>query len=170
MSNTLEIAPRYNIGRDDAVYLLALMNNPDAIKMTRSEEDLKGLLVNVLKLAETISENCREWLELAGIVHGDMHPYQAEKLNIPTLIGALSSAITVPRVDTSDCCHSCAFRVGSSANMTEAVASDVMDCMTDGTVFYCHHKVDENFETKPKHSCRGFVAAMKHHNPKPNNK
>lgn len=145
--------PVYSISPVDAVYLLALMKGGAVPE--RSSADLKHLLSEVCKLAESISSNCRDWLEIAGMIHGNIHPYTAEKLNAPTLRGALSSAVTVPRVDTSNCCPTCAFRVGSVANQTEAVAEDVMLSLESGETFYCHHGDDA-----PKHACHGFVAAM----------
>lgn len=146
--------PPYSIGTADAVYLLAILKGEKVPEW--SDVDLKNLLIQVCKLADSISGNCRDWLELAAIVHGNAHPYQAEKLNVPTLLGALSSAIVVPRVDDSECCATCAFRVGSPANQTEAVAQDVMLTLESGEMFYCHDGDDA-----PKHPCRGFVEAVK---------
>lgn len=152
--NTICYGPPYSISHADAVYLLALMVGgkvPD-----RTNDDLKKLLAEVCNLSKAISDNCRDWLETAAIIHGHIHPHSAEKLNVPTLLGALSSAITVPRVDDSACCATCAFRVGSVANQTEAVAQDVMLALESGEAFYCHHGDDA-----PKYRCRGFLEAMK---------
>lgn len=150
----------YDIGKEDAIYLLALLKGYDKLPQ-RSNADLLNLLRNTLLLANSIAENCKEWLEMAAIIHGDMHPYQAEKLNIPTLNGALSAAVAIPRVDPCDkMCVTCAFRVGSPANQTEATASDIFDCLEDGTLFMCH-----DFEgAKPTRACRGFVAAFREQN------
>ncbi len=154
MNTDKKTEPVYQISRADAVYLMILMKGGTV--PTRSNDDLKNLLLNVCKLAESISTNCRDWLETAAIIHGDIHPYSTEKLNIPTLLGALSSAVTVPRVDISNCCATCAFRVGSIANQTEAVAQDVLLALENGEVFYCH-----DGEGAPKIACHGFVEAIK---------
>lgn len=152
-----EASPPYDIEPADAVYLLAMLEDPTGLP-ERSNADLLNLLVQTLKLAESLSANCKEWLEVTAICHAHMHPYTAEKLNVPTLKGALSTAITVPRVDACGMCHTCAFRIGSQANQTQTVAEDVMDCLSDGRTFYCHDFPDG--ET-PKVACRGFVAAMR---------
>ncbi len=146
----------YSISRTNAVYLLSLLKGGRVPERTNAE--LKDLLGNVLKLAESISNNCKEWLEVTATIHADIHPYQAEKLNCPTLRGALSAAVTIPRVPISETCETCAFRVGSPANQTEAVAEDVLIALEDGgKAFFCHDYEGD----KPTHPCRGYLEAIK---------
>lgn len=154
----------YFISRAEAVYLLALVDGHTERLPLPPPDVMLSLLRNTLLLAQSISDNCREWLEMAAIIHGDMHPYSAEKLNIPTLRGALSAAAAIPRVDTTGCCLTCAFRVGSPANQTEATADDILNCLEQREPFLCHH-VPEN--QAPKQPCRGFLAAMTNQTSKP---
>lgn len=149
--------PPYDIGRADAIYLAAMLKGETSLPR-RTNAELVNLLRQTLLLSKSIGENCREWLELCAIIHGDVHPYQAEKLNIPTVEGALAAAIVIPGVSCEGMCATCAFRVGSPANQTENTAEDIMGCLDDGEPFYCHDVEDPAQSKKP---CRGFIAAKK---------
>lgn len=145
----------YSIGVADAAFLLALLNGETVPE--RSKDDLKKLLLQTVKLAESLSNNCGDWLKLSAIMDAKIHPYSADQLNVPTLRGALAAAVTVPIVEVAACCATCAFRVGSIANQTETVAEDVMlSLQSGGDTFYCHEG-----DGAPRTPCRGFVAAMK---------
>jgi len=150
-----ESAP-YNLSRSDAAYLLSMLDGDQQLP-ARTAAELETLLRETLKLAQSLSDNCKEWLTLTAICEGDVHPHLAETFNTPTLKGALKAAILIPAVECDRMCHTCAFRVGSIANQSDIVAVDVDACLEDGDIFRCH---DAEPGQKPR-ACAGFMAARK---------
>jgi len=147
----------YIIQPRDAQFLTALFKG-ETPSQDRTNEELISLLTETLKLADSIANNCKEWLETMAIVHADYHPYTAEKLNYPTLQGALDCAANIPRVNPKGTCATCAFRIGSPPNQCDEVAEDVLDCLLEGRTFMCHCSTDDSDE-EPNKPCKGFLKA-----------
>jgi hypothetical protein len=148
-------ATNYQIEKAEAVYLLAALKG-EAPAFDLPADVANSLLMELLKLAKSLADNSREWLEMAAVIHGDIHPYQAEKLNAPTLEGALSHLAMLPAVDCKKACPTCAFRNGSPANQVEATADDILMCLDTGEDFMCHWNNDVPSATK--RVCAGFAA------------
>lgn len=105
-------------------------------------------------LANSVVSNSHDFLELAAIVHGDMHPYQAEKINFPTIFGALMG-VPLAEFGCDQACHGCAFRLGSAANQSPATTVDADWCGHPGEQpFMCHEDMDKGEPTK---ICQGWL-------------
>lgn len=149
-----EAAP-YSLTQADAAYLLSMLDGDQKLP-ARTKSELESLLRETLNLAQSLSDNCEEWLTLTAICETDIHPHDAEMLNVPTLKGALKAAILIPAVECDRMCHTCAFRVGSIANQSAIVAGDVDYAFDEHVIFYCH---DIDDESKAK-ACAGFMQAL----------
>ncbi len=95
------------------------------------------LLSEFMGLATSVVANCRELAEDLLTQEG-MHPYDAEKINMPTLLGALAGVALANQVDPKGACHGCAFRLGSVANQSPSTTADVQWCQDDAQCFMCH--------------------------------
>lgn len=106
-------------------------------------------------LANSVAENCRDFAEMAGIIHGDMHPYQAEKLNCPTIFGALMG-VRLAKHGCEGACSGCAFRLGTAANQSPATTCDADWAGHPGEQhFMCHEELDE--KGQPTKICQGWI-------------
>ncbi|WP_371436360.1 hypothetical protein [Polaromonas sp.] len=123
----------------------------------------KGELVDtVLALTErfvmAVTAMREETITLAICEFG-MHPHEAEKLNLPTMLGSLAG-LGLPAIDAANACATCAFRQGSCANQCPATVSDALGCIeSKGSPFFCHEGVATG--TDPKRVCRGYALALK---------
>ena len=87
-----------------------------------------------------------------------MHPHQAEKLNMPSVPGALAGIGLARGIDPVPLCHGCAFRQGSIANQCWPTVCDAGDCsLPEEAAFLCHEVPDP--EQPPATACRGFIQA-----------
>lgn len=119
---------------------------------------LADLLSHVVGMANSVAENCREWIELTEIIERGVHPHTAEKINLPTMEGAALGAKIAFRVAQTGLCGGCAARLGSVANQCEPTVIDVDYCEDKGG-FLCHvDGLDDRGElTQP---CIGAVRLM----------
>ena len=53
-----------------------------------------------------------------------MHPQLAEKINLPTLFGALHGVVLAAGVKSDKTCGGCAFRLGTPANQSPITTGD----------------------------------------------
>ncbi|WP_431490949.1 hypothetical protein [Paraburkholderia fungorum] len=117
---------------------------------------LADLFAQFIGLANSVVENNREMAELLLITEGGMHPGTAEKINLPTIFGALQGVKLAAGVNTSSVCHGCAFRLGSAANQSPVTSIDADDCAEPGgDNFMCHEDLDE--QGQPVKGCAGFA-------------
>jgi hypothetical protein len=122
----------------------------------------KELAQAVITLTERfvdVTKATREHMLILATVDFNMHPHQAEKLNLPTLAGSLMG-LTLPKVDESKICGTCAFRQGSAANQSVPTVSDLKDCLDleSGKPFMCHEDLSKG--DQPTKVCRGYAQAM----------
>lgn len=103
------------------------------------------LFSQFIGLSMSVSENTQEAVELVLITTGDWHPHAAEKINIPSIQGALLGVgVAASIAKDAGACGGCAYRLGSIANQC---ASTVLDCnstVENGDKFYCHEKLDSD--------------------------
>lgn len=157
----------YSLSNEDADELKGMVLLP--LEMRRKLIDryfalygydrLIDLFANFIGLATSVVTNTRETLTLLGIIEADMHPHTAEKLNAPSLFGAIQGAELANSVDQNRTCHGCAFRLGSLANQSPSTTSDVNWCMVDDGIFMCHEHLDD--AGNPTVPCGGHQQILK---------
>ncbi|MEC4339878.1 hypothetical protein VPH13_14220 [Stenotrophomonas pavanii] len=114
-----------------------------------------NLFAQFIGLANQVAANAREHAQLMLVEEG-VHPYTAEKINMPSLVGALQGVQLADGIDTSSLCHGCAFRLGSVANSCSPTTADADWCsQPNERPFMCHVDLDGNGE--PTQACRGFA-------------
>lgn len=165
--NDNDRATDYTMSKSDANELLGAVLLPNEIRalvLTKYLEkngakSLVNLFSQFIGMANSVIQNNRESLELFMIVDRDYHPYQAEKINLPTLFGALNGVKLADGVDQNKTCHGCACRLGSLANQSPSTTTDVDWCMGNDDIFMCHEDMDES--GRPTRRCVGFARLKK---------
>lgn len=166
--DSISSADSYSLTTKQADYLSGLAGLPPEIRMEgllKSNFDLEQLAAMIsalIGIGNRLSETCRESCEMVLITEGGMHPDTAEKINLPTLFGALRGVELAQGVDSSNLCHGCAFRLGSVANQSPSTTIDAGDCVGDGGGsghFYCHADVAEDGE--PTKACAGYAQQVR---------
>ena len=159
----------YQIDPADAKSLMGVVLLPADFRLLalrkmaeeRSADDMLALFAQVIGMANTVAQNCREMVELLLVTHGDYHPYEAEKANLPTLYGALQGVLLAAQVpqDQKGMCHGCAYRLGSSANTSPITTSDALWQQKNLDQFFCHEDLDD--QDCPTKRCVGHAVAAK---------
>jgi hypothetical protein len=69
-----------------------------------------NLFEQALGMANSVAQNCREMSEMLMVEHCDMHPYAAENINLPTMLGACMGAALNRKCqpEPRSMCHGCA--------------------------------------------------------------
>ena len=122
-------------------------------------EAMLVLFSQFIGMANAVVANCHDALEQFLVVEKDWHPYQAEKVNFPTLFGALNGVKLAEGVNQEKTCHGCACRLGSLANQSPSTTCDVDSCLQGDDRFMCHEELDE--EGNPTKRCIGFQMHQK---------
>lgn len=147
----------------DASLLVDIIQKSDAERhaalLKLPKDRLVWMFAEFIGLANAVVANNREMVELILIQENVVHPHRSHQVNLPTIAGALTGVENAALSGGADVCGSCAFRLGTVANQCETTAIDVSGCLDDDERFLCHEDVDD--ADRPKHSCRGWVAAMK---------
>lgn len=160
-------ATDYAISDDDARELLGVVTLPHEYRSMlltkyaaeRGTVALAELFSQFIGLANSVVANNREMAEMLLITEAKMHPHEAEKVNLPTLFGALNGVILARGVDQSKTCGGCAFRLGTCANQSPSTTCDA-DWCSDGEVqFMCHEDLDP--AGNPTQKCTGFTQARR---------
>lgn len=120
---------------------------------------LAEMVCEFIGLAASVPESCREMVELILITEGRMHPHSAEKVNLPTVLGALQGVALAAGVDQSKLCEGCAFRIGTPANQSPSTTEDAHYCLGENPHFMCHMELDSRGE--PTKACAGYAIRMK---------
>lgn len=159
-------AAPYTLTPEDADVLLVLVSASTAGRQAVMEHFLGSqppaavarLFSEFIGLAKSTVENCREMAELLLITEGNVQPTQAEKINMPTLVGALNGVRLADGVSEEGLCAGCAFRLGTVANQSPVTTTDAADCSEiGGQTFLCHEDLDDRGQ--PFKGCRGFAQA-----------
>ncbi len=156
----------YSLTPEDADILLVLVSASregrrlvmEHFLGSRTPEAVADLFSEFIGLAKSTVENCREMAELLLITEGDVQPTQAEKINMPTLAGALNGVRLADGISEEGLCAGCAFRLGTVANQSPVTTIDAADCSEiGGQTFLCHEDLDDRGQ--PFKGCRGFAQA-----------
>ncbi len=116
---------------------------------------LIDVFAQFIGLANSVAANAREHAELIAIMNG-MHYISAEKINMPSIVGALMGLVIAAEISAEPLCHGCAYRRGSVANQCLPTVLDATDCVHPGEVsFMCHEGIGE--DDQPVAACRGFA-------------
>lgn len=158
----------YDFGKPDLEMLLGAVGLPADVRRDvlaahfakRHKEGAVEVLNQFISLAARVVENNREMIELFLITEGDMHPHTAEKINLPTLFGALNGLILAEGIDQSRVCKGCAYRVGTPANTSPVTTCDADWQQKQDDMFWCHEHI--TIEGKPTRKCTGFLQHRKH--------
>lgn len=157
----------YNLTPDEAKDLMGICQLPHELRydalieysMPRGRTAMVRLFSHFIGLANSVVANNRDMLELYLITEEGMHPYQAEKINLPTIFGALQGCTLVEGIDQSKTCDTCAFRIGTPANQSPCTTTDADWSISEpDTQFMCHHDVDAR--GNPTHKCTGYTQRL----------
>lgn len=149
----------------DELSAMVLMPHEYRAKLLRRyiREHGQAALINLFSqtigLANSVVANNREFIELAGIIEGTLHPHNAHQVNLPTMFGALSGVGLANSVDQTKTCGGCAYRLGSCANQSPITTTDASWCLSEGDDFLCHERVDSKGE--PHKLCVGHAQKAK---------
>lgn len=107
-------------------------------------------------LANQVAFNACEQAKDLLVLQGHVWPHEAERVNMPSVLGALNGIVLSASVDPGPLCGGCAFRAGTVANQCLPTTEDADYCSTPGErPFLCHEAVDEHGNAIS--ACRGFA-------------
>lgn len=113
--------------------------------------DVLMLLSEVLGLAVSVGDNCHEQAkEYLQVIHG-YSSEKADRLNLPSAMGALLGIHLAQDIRQEPLCEGCAFRVGAPANQCITTGIDA----SDGSDFMCHMRGVKDGECSAR--CAGAV-------------
>ncbi|PAU79204.1 hypothetical protein [Halomonas salipaludis] len=127
---------------------------------------LLEMVADLVTLADQVIDNGREHAVDLLIQETDMHPYSAEKLNYPSLKGALvglEAAERVPAHARDRVCPGCAYRPGSVANQCFTTQTDADCVLESGDAFLCHARGLDDVTDEPTRPCIGHAYAARQH-------
>ncbi|PZS93756.1 hypothetical protein [Stenotrophomonas maltophilia] len=107
-------------------------------------------------LANQVAFNACEQAKDLLVLQGHVWPHEAERINMPCILGALNGIALSASVAPGPLCGGCAFRAGTVANQCLPTTEDADYCSTPGErPFLCHEAVDEHGNAIS--ACRGFA-------------
>lgn len=127
---------------------------------------LLELVADLVTLADQVIENGRDHAIDLLIQEVDLHPYSADKINYPSLKGALTgleSAERIPVHARERTCPGCAYRAGSIANQCFVTQSDAEFALENGDDFLCHARGLDDVTGEALRPCIGHVYAARQH-------
>lgn len=127
--------------------------------------DLAELVADLIGMANSVAENCQQLLKDEAVAQGLVHPHSTERINFPSMHGALMGVSLAAGIDAIKVCGGCAFRLGSIANQCTPTQYDAGESVDGERVFNCHEDLDA--KGNPTHACRGFAQAVKQAERKP---
>jgi hypothetical protein len=166
--NIPEKACDYSFSVSDAKELLGAVLLPGDIRKLilkkylkeRGSEALVELFTQFIGMANSVIANNREVIEMELVTKDSMHPHTAEKINLPTLFGALNGVVIAAGVKQEKTCGGCAFRLGTPANQSPVTTCDADWCShPDEVDFMCHEDLDD--KGQPTKKCIGFAQERK---------
>ncbi len=169
-SSSITHAPKgtdYSIDPDVAKDLMGVVQFPHEVRLEilcalqsqHGADAMLSLFSQFIGMANSVVANCHDALEVFLIVEEGWHPYEATKLNFPTLFGALNGVKLAVGVNQEKTCHGCACRLGTLANQSPSTTCDVDGCLEGDGRFWCHEDLDD--KGSPTKRCIGFQTHLK---------
>jgi len=159
MSEPTDYCPTSEQARQIAALIVLPLEERHRLALRLADEVgtnlLAALLSHVVGMANSVTENTRDWLETEAIVSGDLHPDQAEKINTPSMLGAALGAEKAAQVVQKGLCDGCALRRGTMANQCVPTQEDVDWCERGAQRFFCHMTGLDDGE--PQTTCPGWA-------------
>lgn len=157
----------YQIKHADRTMLMGAVGLPHDVRIEvlrkmfegRNTDDFIEVFSQFIGLTNTVIENNREMIELFLITEHDYMPTHAEKINLPTLFGALNGLGLAEGIDQNRVCSGCAYRIGSPANTSAATTCDADWQQQNSDMFYCHENLKP--DGTPSRKCTGFLQQRK---------
>lgn len=142
-----------------AVACLPAKGRYQAIQTLEAEHGVNTVrwaFAHFIGLANSVVDNAREMAELLLITEGGVDFRTAEKINMPTILGALAGVGLAQCADTAAACSGCAFKIGTAANQSPITTLDAGDCAEAyGDRFMCHEDLDD--QGQPTKPCAGWA-------------
>lgn len=157
----------YDFSARDAEDLMGIASLPYQLRFDcllsmasrRGPGVIAALFAQFIGMANSVVENNREMLELYLITEQGAHPHTAEKINLPTIFGALQGVTIAKGIDQTKTCETCAFRQGTPPNQSPVTTTDADWVLGEpDTKFMCHHDLDEH--GNPTRKCTGYTQRM----------
>lgn len=160
----------YHLNTRDAQFLMGAYKMPADIRRMLlkkhvedvGQEQFINMVSEFLALAHSVAENNREMIEMHLITTHQYYPTQAEKINLPTIFGALNGLTLAVGIDQDKLCHGCAYRVATCANQSPVTTCDADYQQQSSDMFWCHEEMKP--DGSPAHKCRGFLQQRKMEN------
>lgn len=125
--------------------------------LLRLGADPAEIIADLLGMANSVVANSIEILRLEAVSRGWVHFHEIERINFPSMNGALMGISLADGIDATKVCHGCAFRLGSVANQCTPTQYDAADAVDGEFPFMCHEDLDR--AGKATQGCRGFAQA-----------
>lgn len=162
-----EIANDYDISVQDAdaikgAVLLPAEFRRKCLEMylaANGQDALIELFGQFMGMANSVADNCKELATSILITEGGVHLHTAEKINMPTVFGALNGIGLAGNCDSKGVCVGCAYRLGSAANQCLSTVIDAEYTAEGFDKFYCHDELDERGD--PVRPCAGHQKVLK---------
>jgi hypothetical protein len=163
---TNSLAAEYSFSNADANELKGMVLLPLEFRVTllnnyrkdRGTDALVKLFANFIGMANAVVNNSLESVFLLGVLNG-LSDRDAEKINTPSLFGALQGVELANKVDQAKTCSGCAFRLGTLANQSPSTTTDAQWCTEGEDKFMCHEHMNEQGE--PTVPCGGHQQILK---------
>lgn len=162
------INARYTLSRKDAEYLAAVTLMPTDMRFEllqryrkeNGQDALLNLFVEFIGLANSVEQNSCERIQSVAVEYLKMPQVDAERLNLPTIFGALDGSGLAVESPTKGMCGGCAFRRGSIANQCLNTVFDAKEAIqSKDEMFMCHENgCSGGNATK---LCAGFANSVK---------
>jgi len=115
------------------------------------------VIADLIGMANSVVDNSHELLKVEAVSRGLTWSHEAEKINFPSLHGALMGVSLAAGVDAAKVCAGCAFRRGSQANQCAPTQHDARDAVAGEWPFMCHEETDASGNCLQ--GCRGYALA-----------
>jgi hypothetical protein len=115
------------------------------------------LFSQFIGMANSLEANTRSFIEEYLIVECRHAPQVAARINLPSILGALSGARMAIDPDPK-MCHGCAFRHGTPANQSVSTTGQAVECVEGDDLFMCHFNLESGSD--PKKQCVGYIRTL----------
>jgi len=125
----------------------------------KTRAQIVDLFAAFIGMANSVVENNREMIEMELVTAGGFHPNTAEKINLPTIFGALGGVAVAAGCQSPKRCGGCAYRLGTPANQSPCTTLDAEQCADERELFHCHEEFDD--AGNPVRVCAGWAEATR---------